>query len=693
MAANDFKAFNSLINPNDDAIYIALSRSASGKGLPITFTSAITVLATDILAEIGVFLPIDIACIEVPDEHLVNKIASEKPNLIITKIGESYFIFARELGIKTTTCNTLVAGVSAQTYGFAKSARALLLPFKPKTNKAPRLEDAEVIWMPEKLDQLPAILKPLYKLSRPVSDTSLQYPISTDLGNTLITIYQNMSKLGYASPAKRELINYVNEELSASPMTSDELENLLTSNLLSAEISEFYGNKDQFLHNKMGDYLIREHSIKRDSSSKRLYFYDDKDKIYKTDNDVLLGIMTQLCPAIKEYQRQEVIKYLEAALSRDNTVFDTDPTKIVFKNGVLDIETMVLEPMSEKHLETIQVNCNYNPKAKSPTADEFFATATCEDSDIENLLYEAIGYSMLKTNELQKAFLLVGNGRNGKSTYFDVIKEVLGKKNITTVSFKDLSGSFRASSLDGKLASLAGDISAQPIQDSDLFKSITAGEDVLLEKKFEQAYEKALFSTMFFAANSLPRTPDTSDGFFRRFCIIPFNADLKKVSRVDGMLFKKRLLSKESIEYIAYKAVTAISKVLTTTFDFTKSSAVEEMLQKYKIANSSVLSWFYDEKNGKASLLCDGQTTSQHYASYKSWCISNSFGTCKSSNFIEQLKQHCDMKVNFMDKFVMKENTLFDFVEVETDEPLPFSEEELDPASDDFQETIDNFLK
>ena len=85
-------------------------------------------------------------------------------------------------------------------------------------------------------------------------------------------------------------------------------------------------------------------------------------------------------------------------------------------------------------------------------------------------------------------------------------------------------------------------------------------------------------ATLFFSCNKLPRTPDTSGGFYRRFVIVPFLADLNAVSAVDGMAFKKRLLSQESVDYVAYKAIKAITEVLNTTKEFTMPEEVKAML-------------------------------------------------------------------------------------------------------------------
>lgn len=201
--------------------------------------------------------------------------------------------------------------------------------------------------------------------------------------------------------------------------------------------------------------------------------------------------------------------------------------------------------------------------------------------------------------------------------------------------------------LEGKLASLAGDISNQPIQDSDLVKSITSGEEITIEQKYKQAQSKALFSTLFFACNKLPRTPDTTDGFYRRWTIVPFIADLSGVTRVQGMQFKKALLQQHSLDYVAYKAVQAIYRVLTTTQDFTEPQAVKDMMHQYQVDNSTILSWFketYDDDKVKLGKL----TSPEAYISYSNWC--QSAGRVKSSITTFTTAVRVDIGVEFKDK-------------------------------------------
>ena len=275
------------------------------------------------------------------------------------------------------------------------------------------------------------------------------------------------------------------------------------------------------------------------------------------------------------------------------------------------------------------MNVKYNPCATGHTADEFFKTATCGDIEVETLLYEAIGYTFLKTPELHKAFLLIGEGRNGKSTYLDVIKAICGKDNCTSLDFKDLGEKFRVGMLYNKLVSLSGDISSQPLKDSDLFKQIVGGDEITIERKNMHPFNDTVFSTLMFSANTLPRTPDTTSGFYRRLCIVPFNADLTKVSLVDGMDFKEKLL--KDLEYIAYKAVLAISNVLKTTHTFTEPACVTEMMRSYRVDNSSILSWIVAKSINDTYI--KSKAIEELYSEYGVWCDVNNFKTVKSTRF------------------------------------------------------------
>lgn len=630
----NFKEFDNLVNSDNEKIYIA---SVAGKQAVKANLQDLASFKNDPSLEVSWVIPNNFLVIETEQTSVLELIRARKEDVVvISKNNASLIIICKSDFSRTTTLNRLACGINANTYG---PGRNILLPFKSQNNVSENLKRLTLEYG-KTIGQIPNWLLPVRKISHQVND-GIVIPI---LGNQQVVLLDILSKLkstNLSQLSQTEIIQLVNEEFCETPLTDIELDNVLK--ISEDQLTKQFFDKDKFFHDRLGNYIIKNCFVKKDLLSKELYFYNERKKVYSTESDYLLGYMTKLIPGLKRYQKEETIKYIEDYLYDESVNFNENPYTVVFKNGILDINTLEFTPMSPDKHESIQINCNYNPNAKSKIVDEYFKTATNGKADIEELLYEAIGYSMLKTNELQKAFLLVGSGRNGKSTFLDLVKEILGKQNTTAISFKDLSNNFRASAMNNKLASLAGDISSAPLTDSDLVKSIISGDEIMVEQKYKDAHAKAMFATLFFAANKLPRTPDQSFGFYRRLTIIPFVADLNSVSRVDGLVFKQKLLSQESLDYAALRAVKAIHKLLVTTKEFTTPEEVVAMMEQYKIDNSSVLSWFHEEHKAAIKNI-KSMNENEAYLDYKNWCSKSLRHALNQTNFINSVKSELNLE-------------------------------------------------
>jgi putative DNA primase/helicase len=623
-----FRDFNKLVNPKDEDCYVV---SLLGKASKKVNGAIVKTLGTDPTLEVSWVIPHGYIVIETEEVNILPVIVSRNESLFVFSKNERIlYIVAKSDFNRTTVLNKLACGINANTYGPGK---VILLPFKVPNSVSQTLatyQDEYGMYVGE----LPAWLLPTRKISNNVMD-GIRLPIQSNANVVLLDILSKIKTIGVSTLVQNEIIQLVNSEFCQPQLNAIEIDNILR--ISEEQLVKQFFDKEKFFHDRLGNYIIKNCYVKRDSTSRDLYFYNERKKVYSTETDYLLGYMTKLIPGLKHYQKEETLKYIQAYLYEESVKFNENPYTVVFKNGILDVNTLEFKPMTPENYESIQINANYNPNAKSSVVNEYFNTATKGNKQIEQLLFEAIGYSLLKTNELQKAFLLVGGGRNGKSTFLDLIKEILGKENTTAISFKDLANNFRASAMNNKLASLAGDISSAPLTDSDLVKSIISGEEIMVEQKYKDAHAKSMFATLFFAANKLPRTPDQSFGFYRRLTIIPFIADLNAVSRVDGLIFKQKLLGQDSLDYAAYKAVLAINNVLQTTKEFTTPQEVVEMMEQYRIDNSSVLSWFHErlKKNMNELLKFKIHTA---YEDYKSWCSNSLRHALNQSNFINSVK-------------------------------------------------------
>lgn len=176
------------------------------------------------------------------------------------------------------------------------------------------------------------------------------------------------------------------------------------------------------------------------------------------------------------------------------------------------------------------------------------------------LLLEIIGYTLYPHEyPFHKAILLVGEGRNGKTTYINLIETILGRENVSHVNLKDLdprNNRFAAYDLHGKLAN----ISSEPVSgtiDVTLFKQLTGEDTIRFERKFRDAFNDKNYAKMIFAANKLPRLTEDTYAFWRRWIVIEFPNQFP----LDPKFFEKTF-TPEEIEGIILSSLHAFRLVL-----------------------------------------------------------------------------------------------------------------------------------
>jgi putative DNA primase/helicase len=651
-----FKEFESLYNKGEKRyVQLSMGKPKMKGALTAMDYPAICALAnSDPEMEIGWLIPEGFIIIDIDDRttaDIVFKIIQDrKEKVLVVNTTRGIHIYARSNYNNKTVQNITAIGAECDTIVHCKGNSFITTPFKnPKVNTSKKLIDRKVIYY-NGIEELPFWLTPIFNRGNKHDDNFIQFPMVDARNDNYNRHLWRLKKTNLSPTQRAECIRMINTYVAQTPLSESEMEATMLRDSNNEDLPEeqFFTN-GTFHHDVMGKYLIEVLKVKKDSKSKQLYFYNEDEGIYVTNDEYIKGVMTQLCPSLKDFQKKEVINFLNTYLELHLTDFNKNPLSIVFSNGILNLRTMKLEPHNPNQLETIKLHVNYNPDAVGPTADEFFNTATCGDAQIIQLLYEAIGYCFLKTPELHKAFLLIGEGRNGKSTFLDIIKNICGMENCTSLDFKDLGEKFRVGMLHSKLVSLSGDISSQPLKDSDLFKRIVGGDEITIERKNAHPFNDTVFSTLMFSANTLPRTPDTTSGFYRRLCIIPFNADLSTVSLVDGMTFKENLM--KDLEYIAYKAVQHIYNVLNVTHTFIEPTRVKGMMKEYKVDNSSVLSWIVSKKYTAKELTSKNEE--ELYSEYVVWCDVNGYKSVRSARFDTEICNEFKLKredTMFVDK-------------------------------------------
>ena len=387
----------------------------------------------------------------------------------------------------------------------------------------------------------------------------------------------------------------------------------------------FYSGK-AFLHNVLGKYLIDKYNIVRIEG--RLHIYQDN--IYQENTDLIVDYMQEVIPTIKKSQKSEVLDYLLHGSPKMNY---SGVNLIAFRNGILNINTDELIPFSPDYAITNKIPWDYNPNAFDEDADSFLNRIACDDVDIRSLLEECIGYCFYRENILQKAFILVGNKSNGKSTFIDVLSRILGDDNVSATDLKNIGDKFSKASCYKKLANLGADMSDDFISDSSMFKKIVSGDKIEAEFKNQPLFMFNPYVKLVFSANSIPRIKDKTGAVIRRLIIIPLNAVFSEDSADFDPDIKKKLFKQSAMEYFIMLGVKGLKRVLTQKH-FTKSSKVQKELDDYEEFNNPVIGFFKDMDEG---YIFRNSTKEVHLA-YSAWCSENGYQAESKNQFGRTLK-------------------------------------------------------
>lgn len=535
-----------------------------------------------------------------------------------------HFVFKNPLGIGNGAKYATSIGISVDTRALEKGY--IILPEN----------DSDRTWgtITNDLDDVPFFLVPLKKLKIYTDFTALKD--GDGRNSKLFEHFMNLKDYApeLSADEKIESIRIINTFIFKEPLPNKELdETLLRDSVVqSLDVPDKPTTKEG----------IAEDIIKRNmviSVNDELYKFNGK--YYESIHDRVIEriIHTEYNSKMVERDRKEIIKFIKLKSWVSPKELNKHWNEIVLRNGILNISDMKLYPHNPLAYNTIYIDRNYNESVKkSAVIEAFFDMISNEYDDKKTLLYEVIGYTLLRTCALEKFFICYGEGSTGKSTYLTLIKNLIGEQNVSYLSLRDLKERFRPIVLFGKLANIGDDISSRPIEESDILKKIISGQNIPAEQKGKDAIEFANYAKLIYTANKLPSFQDRTSGMMRRMMLIEIN---RKVTNPDPF-FMTRILD-EDYEYLLLKAVQAIRGVLKRNA-FTNVESVNESLRVFRQSQSSVLAFIDEYKLTQDNL--DGKSVSMIYSNYKQYCEDNGYKALNQGNFRKEMSD--ELKINIL---------------------------------------------
>ncbi len=295
---------------------------------------------------------------------------------------------------------------------------------------------------------------------------------------------------------------------------------------------------------------------------------------------------------------------------------DSDPWLLNCMNGTLSLKTSELYDPRREDLITHVAPVQYDPDAPCPQWDKFLQTITGEDEGIIEFLRRAVGYSLTGDVSEQALFILHGTGLNGKSTFLETIRSVLGEyarhTPTETLMVK------RNSGIPNDLARLFGARMVTAVESEDgrrlaesLIKQLTGGDAISARFLHQEFFDFHPTFKLFLATNHRPQIRGTDHAIWRRIRLIPFTVTIPN-DQQDKMLLAK--LQKEASGILRWAAEGCQAWL---QHGLGEPPAVVSAIESYREEMDTIGKFLADR------CICHNTVrvgSSELYQAYKEWC-------------------------------------------------------------------------
>lgn len=467
---------------------------------------------------------------------------------------------------------------------------------------------------------------------------------------------------GFNREEIRETIRIINDYVFEDSLPESEIaticrdEAFKPDDVIAEQIAKAEDKKAGFTHNDFGDQLINEFRIIEVNGV--LYVYEDG--YYQADDRIIENKMIELYPSILQRQRTEVLAYIRIKTHVVASDLKVNPYIINLKNTRLDIRSGKCLEFTPDAIEFDRIPVTYDPSAYCADLDKMLNRVFCGDREVINLFEELLGAVLIKHNRYQKAFLFYGSGSNGKSTIMDLIKTFLGPRNYSAIALEKVTERFNPAELENKLANIGDDVDNVTLKDTGTLKKLFSGNAIMVERKGERPFMIEPYATHIYSCNAIPRSFDKSEGFYRRWLLIPFNARFSADDEDYDPMIGDKITEPNALSYLLNIAIRGAQRLISKG-QFTEPQSVKDALESYKADNSTVLSWIDDQDLSEDYFL--GKPRDVTYSEFADWCkvsgIKSSNVTGKKTffkevtqkfDFEDKPKQKADGKRYFMEK-------------------------------------------
>ncbi len=259
------------------------------------------------------------------------------------------------------------------------------------------------------------------------------------------------------------------------------------------------------------------------------------------------------------------------------------------------------------------------------------------DLELIDYVQEVVGLAAIGKVYMEAMIIAYGEGRNGKSTFWNTIARVMGtysgsmSADALTVGIKR-NVKPEMAELKGKRLVIAAELEEGMRLNTSMIKQLCSTDEIFAEKKYKDPFRFIPSHTLVLYTNHLPKVGAIDAGTWRRLIVIPFNAKIEGKSDIKN--YADHLYDKAGGAILTW-IIEGAKRVIAKDYHITQPQVVQDAIAKYR-ENNDWLGHFIDE-------CCEldqayTEKSGELYNAYRSYCMQVGEYTRSTTDFYVALE-------------------------------------------------------
>ena len=210
-----------------------------------------------------------------------------------------------------------------------------------------------------------------------------------------------------------------------------------------------------------------------------------------------------------------ILSLSSGILLKKEKEFDNDNLMLNTQNGILNLKTGDFSPHDSDQLHSKITNVSWNEDATCPLWESFLQKIFDNKTELISWIQKVCGYCLTGETKEQVMFFLYGEGKNGKSTFVNVMSYILGTYWTTATTESLMSKGKNKEGISTDIARLAGArfVSSNELEENRrwseaMLKNLTGGDVITARFLYSDNFDFSPKLKLFTFGNNKPEVKD-----------------------------------------------------------------------------------------------------------------------------------------------------------------------------------------